>query len=123
MSFRPPNAGSPVDRTAGASEAPAADRFWPLFALSAQAGWVYDLATLRFLAVNDAAVRDYGWTREEFLQITLRDIRLPTELGRFEGQVGELGKEEHSTVSLHRTKSGAMRHVEISSYPLEFEGH
>ncbi|HXW24087.1 MAG TPA: EAL domain-containing protein [Xanthobacteraceae bacterium] len=39
--------------------------------------WVYDRATLRFLAVNDAAVRHYGYSREQFLAMTILDIRRP----------------------------------------------
>ena len=37
--------------------------------------WVYDLDTLHFLAVNDAAVVHYGYSREEFMTMTLKDIR------------------------------------------------
>ena len=37
--------------------------------------WVFDLETLAFLAVNDAAVRLYGYSREEFLAMTLEDVR------------------------------------------------
>src|SRR5437016_3595477 len=37
--------------------------------------WVFDVETLRFLAVNDAAVRHYGYTREEFLGMTIKDVR------------------------------------------------
>ncbi|HEY6660817.1 MAG TPA: PAS domain S-box protein, partial [Pyrinomonadaceae bacterium] len=46
-----------------------------LFEANPQAMWVYDLATLRFLAVNDAAVHHYGYSREEFLDMTIKDIR------------------------------------------------
>jgi len=37
--------------------------------------WVYDPATLRFLTVNEAAIRHYGYSRKEFLEMTLKDIR------------------------------------------------
>lgn len=37
--------------------------------------WVYDTETLRFLAVNDAAIRRYGYTRDEFLARALTDLR------------------------------------------------
>jgi PAS domain S-box-containing protein len=124
MSSSPPNAGQPADRPAGATAAPADERYRPLFALSPQPAWVYDTATLRFLEVNEAALRSYGWTREEFLGMTLRDIRPPAELDRLQGQLAEtLVGERHSAQSVHRTKSGALRRVEISSYPLEFDGH
>src|SRR4029453_13257502 len=49
-----------------------------LFESNPHAMWVYDRETLHFLAVNDAAVDHYGYSREEFLTMTIRDIR-PTE--------------------------------------------
>jgi PAS domain S-box-containing protein len=116
-----PRAGSPA---APPSEPGSVDgRYRPLFALSPQPAWVYDTSTLRFLEVNEAAVRSYGWTREEFLGMTLRDIRPPTEQARLGEQLAETrAGEQHSAESVHRTKSGAHRRVEISSYPLEFDG-
>jgi PAS domain S-box-containing protein len=84
---------------------------------------VYDLATLRFLEVNDAATRIYGWTRDEFLTMTLRDIRPPSELARLDTLVREAHGRQLQTASLHRTKSGVLRRVQISSYALEFAGH
>ena len=39
--------------------------------------WIYDVETLKFLAVNDRAVEAYGWTRDEFLEMSLADIRPP----------------------------------------------
>jgi len=41
--------------------------------------WIYDLRTLAFLAVNDAAVECYGYSREEFLGMTVRQLHLPAE--------------------------------------------
>ena len=38
--------------------------------------WVYDRKTLSLLAVNDAAIQHYGYSRDEFLSITIKDIRL-----------------------------------------------
>ncbi len=37
--------------------------------------WIYDLETLCFLAVNNAAIHSYGYSRKEFLEMTLKDIR------------------------------------------------
>src|SRR5437762_7895205 len=42
--------------------------------------WVYDLQTLRFLDINEVACRKYGWSREEFLALTMRDIRPPEDI-------------------------------------------
>ncbi len=41
--------------------------------------WVYDVESSRFRAVNDAAIADYGYSREEFLGMTILDIRSPDE--------------------------------------------
>ena len=51
------------------------DLYRLLFESNPQSMWVYDLATLRFLAVNDAAVHHYGYSRAEFLRMTPKDIR------------------------------------------------
>src|SRR5690348_7857273 len=45
------------------------------FALLPVPAWVFDLASLRFLAVNEAALDRYGWSRSEFLAMTIADIR------------------------------------------------
>ena len=50
-----------------------------LFAANPYPMWIYDCETLRFIAVNEAAVRTYGFSREEFLGMTLLDIRPPEE--------------------------------------------
>src|SRR5262245_22533938 len=51
-----------------------------LFESNPHAMWVYDLETLRFLAVNDAAIERYGYSREEFLSMTLAQIRPPEDV-------------------------------------------
>jgi PAS domain S-box-containing protein len=45
--------------------------------------WLYDTDTLAFLEVNDAAVERYGYTRNEFLGMTIKDIRPPQDLPKF----------------------------------------
>ena len=49
-----------------------------LFEQSPFPTWVYDIETLKFLDVNPAAIDHYGYSREEFLSMTLKDIR-PSE--------------------------------------------
>lgn len=51
-----------------------------VFEQNPQPMWIYDEHTLRILAVNDAASKHYGWTHEEFLRMTLRDMRPPGEV-------------------------------------------
>ncbi len=127
----------PCKIVAGSSATPATDRkipppdlrsltadelYRPLFALSPQPAWVYDQVTLRFIEVNEAAVRHYGWSREEFLGMTLQDIRPPSEQARLDEIRTLDAGEPHGAEAIHRTRSGRLLHVEISSYPLEFLG-
>ena len=51
-----------------------------LFEKNPQPMWIYDLSTLRFLEVNDAAVLQYGYSRDEFLSMTIKDIRLAKDI-------------------------------------------
>ncbi len=99
------------------------ERYQPLFALSPQPAWVYDVETLRFLEVNEAATRSYGWSRDEFLALTLRDIRPPAQLAALEELIESTSLDGlHAASDIHRTKSGQARHVEFRSYPLLFDG-
>src|SRR5438034_243574 len=50
-------------------------RYRQLFERVPSPMWVYDRASLEFLAVNDAAVDHYGYSRNEFLKMTLADMR------------------------------------------------
>ncbi|MGZ3440661.1 MAG: PAS domain S-box protein, partial [Polyangia bacterium] len=60
---------------------------------------LFDDRTLQFLAVSDGAVRQYGWSREEFLQMTLRDIRPPECVPAFEDAV-----QQPDPVLFHNTR-------------------
>jgi PAS domain S-box-containing protein len=115
---------SPDSRIQPTSSDTADERYRPLFALSPQPAWVYDRDTLEFLEVNEAAVRSYGWSRDEFLAMTIRDIRPPSALPELDTLLSEAAKNDrHTAQSTHRTKSGAVRRVDVSTYALEFDGH
>jgi PAS domain S-box-containing protein len=83
--------------------------------------WVYDLETLAFLAINDAAVHAYGYSREEFLHMTLKDIRpaedVPSLLDNTTKAHSGL---DEAGVWRHRRKDGTIIDAEITSYPLYF---
>jgi len=85
--------------------------------------WFYDLDTLRFVAVNEAAIQKYGWSRDEFLGMTIKDIRPPEDLERL------LRATSHVTLGLdhtrgwrHRARDGRLFQVEIISYPVRHAG-
>ncbi|QEG29969.1 Autoinducer 2 sensor kinase/phosphatase LuxQ [Gemmata obscuriglobus] len=85
--------------------------------------WVYHTETLAFLAVNPAAVAKYGYTADEFLAMTLRDIRPAEDAARLPGAVAAAGgKLSDSGVWRHRLKSGDLIQARIYSHPLEFRG-
>ncbi len=85
--------------------------------------WVFHADTLRFLAVNDAAVVRYGWSRQEFLELTLEDIRPPEDVAEMLNRVRDrTSGPRKSGFWRHRTKSGETLWVEIASNHVEFEG-
>jgi PAS domain S-box-containing protein len=80
--------------------------------------WVYDPATLAFLAVNQAAVRLYGYTRDEFRAMTIADLGPPEDLvPPWDGEAGAA-----SGFSRHRRKGGAALDVDIVSSVIVFRG-
>jgi two-component system, cell cycle sensor histidine kinase and response regulator CckA len=79
--------------------------------------FTYDDTTLAFVSVNEAAVRHYGYAKEEFLKLTLRDLALPEDLPVFLDKLSKLPPGAgHSGVWRHRTKGGKLSEMEISSH-------
>jgi PAS domain S-box-containing protein len=98
-------------------------RYRELFESNPHPMWVYDLESLRFLAVNDAAVAQYGYSREEFFNMSLRDIRPSEEVPNLlENIARETSVVQNSSGWRHRLKDGSLIEVEITSHALQFEG-
>jgi len=97
------------------------ERYRTLFESTPQPIWVYDEVTLAFLAVNDAATRTYGFSKQEFLAMTIDGIRLsegaPALL--IKAQDG-LGDPVLSSPWRHRTKDNRIIYVEMNSHPVIF---
>ena len=91
-----------------------------LFENNPQPMWVYDLETLAFLAVNKAAIQSYGYTREEFLAMTIRDIRPAEDVPRLLDNVRLSAGLHTDGPWRHRHKDGALTTVEIAAHPLRF---
>jgi two-component system cell cycle sensor histidine kinase/response regulator CckA len=112
-----------AERTASALRESEA-HYRSLFESNPHPMWVYDLETLAFLEVNDAAVAHYGYTREEFRAMTIEDIRPTTDVPRLRAllatQVGP-GLDE-SGVWHHRKADGTLIDVEITSHRVPFGG-
>jgi PAS domain S-box-containing protein len=86
--------------------------------------WFFDVDTLAFREVNEAAVQKYGWSREEFLRMTLRDIRPEEDLGRLMKVTSRVAFGiDRSRGWRHRARDGRIFDVEIISYPVTYDGH
>lgn len=98
-------------------------RYRLLFASNPVPMWVYDLETLSFLEVNNAAVNHYGYSREEFLSMTIKDIRPPVDIAPLLEKVskGSTGIDE-AGIWRHRKKDGRIFEVEITADELNFAG-
>jgi len=85
--------------------------------------WAFDVESLRFLAVNDAAVASYGYTRDEFLGMTIQDIRPPEDHSRLAQHVAG-SRPTLSTAGIwrHQRKDGSVIDVEIISHALDLFG-
>ena len=85
--------------------------------------WVYDLATLQFLEVNEAATIVYGYSREEFLSMTIKDIRPSEDLPALL-KVANVDNEGYADTGVwrHLKKNGELLYVNISGQVIEFQG-
>src|SRR5829696_3477267 len=97
------------------------ERYRLLFESTPQPIWVYNEDTLTFLAVNEAATRTYGYSRDEFLSMTIDAIRggedIPTL--KIKNNPNDL---VISSPWRHKTKDGKTIYVEMSSHPVIFDG-
>lgn len=85
--------------------------------------WIFDRETLAFLAANDAAVAHYGYSREEFLSMTLRDLHPKEALPALDEMVARLPAGYVETGAWrHRKRDGTLIEVEVTSRPLTFRG-
>jgi len=101
-------------------------RYRHLFDANPLPMWVYDLDSLKFLAVNEAATEHYGYSQEQFLTMSITDIRPDSDVlavqeiaNAKKGQAGFT----HAGIWRHRKSDGTIIKVEITSHPIDFSGH
>jgi diguanylate cyclase (GGDEF)-like protein/PAS domain S-box-containing protein len=97
-------------------------RYRALFEANPIPMWVSDRDTLRFLAVNDAAVRDYGYSRDEFLTMTIRGLLSPTERDGREAVAPPPHDLRPATERRLRTRDGRTLEVEVTWHALDLGG-
>jgi PAS domain S-box-containing protein len=95
--------------------------FSVLFYQNPLPAWIVEINTLKFIAVNDAAVRLYGYAREEFLRSTTALVSLPEENENFKTLLKKLGHNQTIKKELiHLKKDGMPMYVNITSYSVTF---
>lgn len=83
--------------------------------------WIYDSETLRFLEVNQAAIDLYGWSHDEFLSMSILDIRPEEDVERVRARARRGGTQQASGPWRHWHKDGSERLVHVASYPTEHD--
>src|SRR5574340_1140053 len=99
-------------------------RYRKLFDANPQPMWVFDLATLRFVEVNDAAIAGYGWSRDEFMTMTVADIRPPEDVERLRKSITDVVATDFTSVGVfrHRKRDGTLIDAEILRRSVEYQG-
>jgi PAS domain S-box-containing protein len=97
------------------------DEYQLLFERNPLPMWVYDPATLGFLTVNDAAIQHYGYSRKEFLRMTIKDIRPVEDIPALLADVNaNRSSPTVTSVWRHRKKDGTLIDVEVTSHEFQF---
>jgi PAS domain S-box-containing protein len=97
-------------------------RYQVLFDQSPLPMWVFDVQSLAFLEVNESAIRRYGFSRGEFLSMTLKGIRAESEWARVEEEVRR-GFPGGTGPWWHMCKDGSKFPVQIASQGIAYDGH
>ncbi|WP_167014804.1 PAS domain-containing protein [Chitinophaga sp. Cy-1792] len=85
--------------------------------------WIYEKDTLHFLSVNNAAVNKYGYSRREFLQLTIKDIRDPGELKYLMNNIKDrCDGVDYRGIWKHRQKDGTEFFVELYAHSVTYRG-
>jgi len=92
--------------------------------------WIFDVPTLRILKVNDAALKTYGYSEEEFLTMTILDLRLEKDQEKLESYMhnnGIINGKSHgftkSGVWKHRAKNGQVIYAEINGDSISYKNY
>ncbi len=99
------------------------ERYRLLFEANPQPMWVFDIETLRILDVNDAAVGHYGYSRGEFLAMTILDLRPAEDAPAVLEAVAAPGRGLRRVQAWrHRRRDGSLIDVEVRAHDLDLEG-
>ena len=99
------------------------NRYHYMFDNSPQPMFIYDLETLAFLEVNQAEINHYGYSREEFLSMTLKDIRPAEHIPELMKDI-EIARRDENEIRewQHIKKDGSLITVEITALSVNYHG-
>ena len=114
-----------VDRLSSEEEALVSERnYRMLFEGHPQPMWLYDVDTFAFLEVNDSAVARYGYTRAEFLAMTIKEMRPPEDVPKLlEHEAAALPSSDRTGPWRHVLRDGTIIQVLITSHAVTFGEH
>jgi len=96
---------------------------WDFFQLNSLPMWVFDLHSLKFLEVNPAAIINYGYSREQFLEMTIQDIRPPEALKILHQELSKkLDSFEDQNNWDHLKADGSVIWVKVTSFLVNYQG-
>jgi len=99
------------------------EQYRHLFESNPNPMWIYRIADLRFVKVNRAAIEIYGYDMDEFLSMSITDIRPAEDKERLKNYIGSLGHGvNRSGTWKHLKKDGEMLYTSIVTYDLKFNG-
>ncbi len=101
------------------------EQYSSLFYYNPMAIYVWDLATHKILEVNAMAEKEYGYTLEQFLKLTIWELRAPSHFGRlkkFIQKITESSEMKSGGTWEHITKTGKQVFMDISSHRLQYNG-
>ena len=99
---------------------PTYGRYLSLFALNPEPMWVYDVETLRILDVNEAALQRYGYSHDEFVALTIKDLRPAEDVPKFLELLPETPNSDRTGPWRHLLKNGTVIQVLITSHSVSF---
>jgi PAS domain S-box-containing protein len=100
------------------------EKYHKIFDFSPLPMWIYDAHSLRILEVNKAAIHHYGYSRAEFLNMTIGDIRPSDDADMLAKKLAHLNQQTYLPQNYwrHLKKDGSIILVDITGHPIDFAG-
>lgn len=97
-----------------------AQKYQTIFYKAPLPKWIYDIQTLKILEVNEAAIQHYGYSMDEFLNMTIEDLRPESDKEKFRSHINKVraGTDARKGVWRHTKKNGEIATVEVTAHPI-----